>query len=152
MSCGVGMWVGWALGAVVCRRPGSVCQRGQALGACQALARACRPLSVRPRIAPNRTATGASTGRSLASGRRGEATEQFSTCYERWRSLLWQGCVAAVIKELKELHASGRYTDKQCYDIQGEINCFTENKERMDYPLYRSVLLADRQRSSGVRM
>ena len=92
--------VGWALGAVVCRRPGSVCQRGQALGACQALARACRPLSVRPRIAPNRTATGASTGRSLASGRRGEATEQFSTCYERWRSLLWQGCVAAVIKEL----------------------------------------------------
>ena len=71
----------------------------------------------------------------------GEATEQFSTCYERWRSLLWQGCVAAVIKELKELHASGRYTDKQCYDIQGEINYFTENKERMDYPLYRSVPL-----------
>ena len=67
-----------------------------------------------------------------------------STCYERWRSLLWQGCVAAVI-ELKELHASGRYTDKQCYDIQGEINYFTE--ERMDYPLYT----AD-QRSSGVRV
>ena len=71
----------------------------------------------------------------------GEATEQFSTWYERWRSLLWKGCVAAVIKELKELHASGRYTDKQCYDIQGEINYFTENKERMDYPLYRSVPL-----------
>ena len=41
----------------------------------------------------------------------------------------------------RSLHASGRYTDKQCYDIQGEINYFTENKERMDYPLYRSVSL-----------
>ena len=72
-------------------------------------------------------------------------------CYERWRSLLWQGCVAAVIKELKELHASGRYTDKQCYDIQGEINYFTENKERMDYPAV-SVGATGRQRSSGVRV
>ena len=46
-----------------------------------------------------------------------------------------------IVRRLKELHASGRYTDKQCYDIQGEINYFTENKERMDYPLYRSVSL-----------
>ena len=30
----------------------------------------------------------------------GEATEQFSTCYERWRSLLWQGCVAAVVSHV----------------------------------------------------
>ena len=72
----------------------------------------------------------------------GEATEQFSTCYERWRSLLWQGCVAGGHQGTQgAAHASGRYTDKQCYDIQGEINYFTENKERMDYPLYRSVPL-----------
>ena len=69
----------------------------------------------------------------------GESSEQFSSCFERWRSMLWSGCVAAVIKELQELHDSGRYTEKQNHDIQGEINYFTENQERMDYPLYRSV-------------
>ena len=53
--------------------------------------------------------------------------------------MLWQGCVAAVIKEPQELHDSGRYTEKQNHDIQGEINYFTENQERIDYPLYRSV-------------
>ena len=47
------------------------------------------------------------------------------TSFERWRSLLHKGCVAAVIKELQELHASGRYREKQCYDLQGEINYFT---------------------------
>ena len=68
----------------------------------------------------------------------GEGSKQFMTSFERWRSLLRKGCVAAVIKELQELHASGRYSDKQCYDLQGEINYFTANQQRMDYPLYRS--------------
>ena len=49
-----------------------------------------------------------------------------------------QGCVAAVIKELQELHASGCYTKQQCYHLQGEINYFTANQQRMLYPLYRS--------------
>ena len=31
----------------------------------------------------------------------GEGSAQFSVCYERWRNLLWQGSVAAVIKELR---------------------------------------------------
>ena len=44
----------------------------------------------------------------------------------------------AVIEELKELHGSGPYNQKQRYAIQGEINYFTANKQRMDYPLYRS--------------
>ena len=69
----------------------------------------------------------------------GEGSKQFTICFERWRSLLRKGCVAAVIKELKELHDSGRYTEKQCYDLQGEINYFTTNQQRMDYPLYRSL-------------
>ena len=47
----------------------------------------------------------------------GEGSKQFMACFERWRSLLRKGCVAAVIKELKELHDSGRYTEKQCYDL-----------------------------------
>ena len=59
-------------------------------------------------------------------------------CYERWRSLLWRGSVAAVIKELKELHDRGRYGQQQCYDLQGEITYFSTNQQRMDYPLYRS--------------
>ncbi len=46
--------------------------------------------------------------------------------------------MAAVIKELQELHASGRYSDKQCYDLQGQINYFIANQQRMQYPLYRS--------------
>ena len=68
----------------------------------------------------------------------GEGSEQFKRAFKRWRSLLRQGCVAAVIKELQELHASGRYSQQQCYELQGEINYFTTNQERMDYPLYRS--------------
>ena len=68
----------------------------------------------------------------------GEGSEQFNTSFERWRSLLRKGCVAAVIKELQELHASGRYTKQQCYHLQGEINYFTANQQRMLYPLYRS--------------
>ena len=32
----------------------------------------------------------------------------------------------------------GRYSKQQCYDLQGEINYFTANQQRMDYPLYRS--------------
>ena len=43
-----------------------------------------------------------------------------------------------MIKELQELHASGRYSKEQCYALQGEINYFTANQQRMDYPLYRS--------------
>ncbi len=68
----------------------------------------------------------------------GEGSEQFKRSFKRWRSLLRKGCVAAVIKELQELHVSGRYSEKQCYDLQGEINYFTANQHRMDYPLYRS--------------
>ena len=59
-----------------------------------------------------------------------EGSEKFATCYERWRSMLWQGCAAGVINELKRFHASGRYTEKQSHDIQGEINYLTENQER----------------------
>ena len=40
---------------------------------------------------------------------------------------------------LTELHSSGRYSDQQCYEIQGEINYFLANKPRMAYPLYRSL-------------
>ena len=68
----------------------------------------------------------------------GEGSEQFNTSFERWRSLLYKGCVAAVIKELQELHGSGRYSEKQCYGLQGEINYFAANQQRMNYPLYRS--------------
>ena len=68
-----------------------------------------------------------------------EGSEKFATCYERWRGMLWQGCAAGVINELKHFHASDRYTEKQSHDIQGEINYLTENQERMDYPLYRSL-------------
>ena len=37
------------------------------------------------------------------------------------------------------MYGSGRYADQQCYAIQGEINYFMANKQRMDYPLYRSL-------------
>jgi hypothetical protein len=49
--------------------------------------------------------------------------------------VLWQGCAAGVISELKDLHASGRYTENQNHDIQGAINYLT-NQDRMKYPLY----------------
>ena len=68
----------------------------------------------------------------------GEGSDQFKRSFKRWRSLLRRGCVGVVIKELQELHASGRYSKQQCYALQGEINYFTANQQRMDYPLYRS--------------
>ena len=48
------------------------------------------------------------------------------------------GCAAGVISELKDLHASARHTEKQNHDIQGAINYFTTNQDRMKYPLYRA--------------
>ena len=69
----------------------------------------------------------------------GEGSDQFKACFERWRGLLWDGCVAVLIKELQDLHDSGRYNQTQCYGLQGEINYFTTNKQRMDYPLYRHL-------------
>ena len=68
----------------------------------------------------------------------GEGSTQFKRAFKRWRRLLRRGGVAVVIKELQELHASGRCSKEQCYALQGEINYFTTNQQRMDYPLYRS--------------
>ena len=81
----------------------------------------------------------ATTWRRSARKLYGEGSDQFKACFERWRGLLWDGCVAVVIKELQDLHDSGSYNKTQCYDLQGEINYFTTNKPRMDYPLYRHL-------------
>ena len=82
----------------------------------------------------------------------GEGSEQFNTSFERWRSLLRKGCVAAVIKELQELHASGCYTKQQSYHLQGEINYFTANQQRMLYPPVSLVRSPDRLWSRGERV
>lgn len=69
----------------------------------------------------------------------GEGSRQFSACYERWRQMLWDGCVAAVVEELRQVHAGGACTAKQREAIQGHINYFAANQQRMDYPLYRAL-------------
>ena len=78
---------------------------------------------------------------------RGEGSEQFKRSIKRWRSLLRKGCVAAVIRERQELHARGRYSKQQCYDLQGEINYPHRPPQNPTRPSSR---LPDRYHTAGM--
>ena len=63
----------------------------------------------------------------------GQGTEQFDKQLQQWRDRLREGG-AAVIDELRQLRDADRAHGD---DIQGEINYFEANRERMDYQQYR---------------
>ena len=78
----------------------------------------------------------------------GEGSDQFKRSFKRWRSLLRRGCVAVVIKELQELHASGRYSKQQCYALQGRDQLLHGQPAAHGLPAVSVVRSADRQWSS----
>ena len=82
----------------------------------------------------------------------GEGSQQFSVCYERWRSLLREGRVAAVIQELKESHASGPLQREAILRPPGRDQLFDGEQIAHGLPAVSAARSADRQRSSGERL
>ena len=68
----------------------------------------------------------------------GEGSDRFKECFKRWRGMLGESRGAEVIEELTKLRDSGEYPTLRD-DIQGEIDYFTANKQRMDYRRYREL-------------
>ena len=67
----------------------------------------------------------------------GEQTEEYWQQFSRWREAFLQGKVEEVIGELKQLR--GKCKGKKRQFLQGEINYFYENKERMRYDQYLAM-------------
>ena len=68
----------------------------------------------------------------------GEGSDRFKECFKRWRGMLRESQAAAVIAELTTLRDSGEYP-RLGDDLQGEIDYFTANQQRMDYRRYREL-------------
>jgi hypothetical protein len=69
----------------------------------------------------------------------GEQTEQYWQQFTRWRESFLKGKVEKVIAELKQMR--GKYKGKKRHFLQGQINYFEENKERMRYDRYLAMKL-----------
>ena len=68
----------------------------------------------------------------------GDGTTAFKECFMRWRGMLRESRGAAVIEELTKLRDSGEHPALRD-DLQGEIDYFTANRQRMDYRRYREL-------------
>ena len=68
----------------------------------------------------------------------GEGSERCAQTFRRWRGMLRDSRGAEVIAELTTLRDSGEYPALRA-DIQGEIDYFTANQQRMDYRRYREL-------------
>ena len=68
----------------------------------------------------------------------GDGSDRFKECFKRWRGMLRNSRGAAVIEELSQLRDSGKYPQLRD-DLQGEIDYFTANQQRMDYRRYRDL-------------
>ena len=69
----------------------------------------------------------------------GEQTEEYWQQFNRWREIVLQGRVQEVIDELKKLRAKSK--GKKRHFLQGEINYFEENQDKMHYDQYISMRL-----------
>ena len=68
----------------------------------------------------------------------GESSEPCTESFRRWRGMLRNSRGAEAIEELMTLRDSGEYPTLRA-DIQGEIDYFTANQQRMDYRRYRKL-------------
>ena len=68
----------------------------------------------------------------------GDGTAPFKECFQRWRGMLRKSRGAEVIEELTKLRDSGEHRALRD-DLQGEIDYFTANAQRMDYRRYREL-------------
>ena len=69
-----------------------------------------------------------------------EGTERFRTRFKQWRATLREGAAGTVINELKQLRDTAFGPGQRDF-IQGQINYFEANRQRMDYQRYRQEQL-----------
>ena len=74
----------------------------------------------------------------IARSLHGDGTAAFKKCFKRWRGMLRSSRGAEVIEELTKLRDSGEHPALRD-DLQGEIDYFTANAQRMDYRRYREL-------------
>ena len=68
----------------------------------------------------------------------GEETESYKEHYEGWQGLMYEGDIEKVVDELKGIRDRCR-KDTLRDDLQGTIDYFETNKERMHYDEYRKM-------------
>jgi hypothetical protein len=71
----------------------------------------------------------------------GEGSEASAQRFERWRVMLLDGRVETFLAEMKQLLEQGGRGTKKAYFLQGEIDYFSDNRERMRYDEYRAQRL-----------
>jgi len=76
----------------------------------------------------------------LCKGLYGEQTPEYWKHFKRWKSMLWAGKVQKFLHELHEIREVGQHSTHRDF-IQGQIDYFTANRERMRYDAYRASRL-----------
>jgi len=71
----------------------------------------------------------------------GEGSEAYAQRFERWRLMLLGGGVEIFLAEVKQILEQGGRGTKKADFLQGEIDYFTDNRERMRYDEYRAQKL-----------
>jgi hypothetical protein len=70
----------------------------------------------------------------------GEQTPGYWKHFKGWKDMLFEGKGEEFLQELHQIRDSGEYAQNRDF-IQGEINYFDENKERIHYDRYRAMRL-----------
>jgi hypothetical protein len=71
----------------------------------------------------------------------GEGSETYAQRFERWRLMLLAGGAETFLSEVKRILEEGGRGTKKADFLQGEIDYFTDNRERMRYDEYRAQKL-----------
>ena len=71
----------------------------------------------------------------------GEGSDACRQQFERWRSILLNGGVQTFVEEVKQILEQGGRGTKKADFLQGEIDYFSDNRERMRYDEYRAQRL-----------
>jgi hypothetical protein len=70
----------------------------------------------------------------------GELTPEYWKHFRRWKTMLFEGKVEKFLQELRSRRDAPDYRAHRDF-LQGEINYFAQNKERMKYDTYRALHL-----------
>jgi hypothetical protein len=70
----------------------------------------------------------------------GEQTSEYWEHFTRWKTMLWEGGIERFLAELRALREAAAHSGRRDY-IQGQLNYFSDNKERMHYGRYRAEKL-----------
>jgi len=68
----------------------------------------------------------------------GEGSEAYTGSFARWRSMILRGAVVTFLAELKQILEQGGRGTKRADLLQGEVDYFNDNRERMHYDQYQA--------------